>query len=85
MDTTNKGVMSLGGTVITGSGATVSSRNNVIPLSIRDVANLKLYVYYLKHMEIVQWKPVVNTINLTLVRSYQDQQRHEASLKKTAE
>jgi hypothetical protein len=49
------------------------------------VANLKLYVYYLKHMERVQRKPVANSINLTLVRSYRDQQRHEVSFKKNAD
>jgi hypothetical protein len=60
-------------------------RNNGIPVSIRDVASLKLCVYYLKHMEIVQRKPVVNTINLVLLCSYRDQQRHEVSFKKTVE
>jgi hypothetical protein len=69
---------------ITGS-ASVTSRNNVIPVSIRAVANLKLCVYYLKHMERVQRKPVANSINLTLVRSYRDQQRHEVRFKKTSE
>jgi hypothetical protein len=49
------------------------------------VANLKLCVYYLKHMEIVQREPVSNAINLVLVRSYRYQQRHEVILKKTAE
>jgi hypothetical protein len=46
---------------------------------------MKLCVYYLKHTERVQRKPVVNSINLTLVRRYKDQQWHEASFKKTAE
>jgi hypothetical protein len=78
--------MSPGGTVTAGSGATsVTSGNNGIPVSTRYVANLNMCVYYLKHMEIVQRKPVVNTINLTLVRSYRDQQRHEVRFKKTAE
>jgi hypothetical protein len=36
-------------------------------------------------MERVQRKPVVNTINLELVRSYRDQQRHEVRFKKTVE
>jgi hypothetical protein len=36
-------------------------------------------------MERVQRKPAVNTINLTLVFGYRDQQRHEASFKKIAE
>jgi hypothetical protein len=35
-------------------------------------------------MERFQRKPVVNTINLVLVRSYRNQQRHEVSFKKTA-
>jgi hypothetical protein len=65
VDTMIKGVTSPGGTVTTGSGTTaVTSRNNGIPVLIRAVANLKLCVYYLKHMERVQRKPVVNTINL---------------------
>jgi hypothetical protein len=49
------------------------------------VANLKLCVYYLKHTERVQRQPVAKTINLVLVRSYRDQQRHEVGVKKTAE
>jgi hypothetical protein len=70
VDTTIKSIKNLGGTVATGSGATaVASRNNGIPVSIRAVANLKLCVYYLKHTERVQRKPVMNTINLTMVRS----------------
>jgi hypothetical protein len=36
-------------------------------------------------MERFQRKPVPNAINLVLVRSYQDQQRHEVGFKKTAE
>jgi hypothetical protein len=86
VDTTIKGITNLGGMVTTGSGTTsVTSCNNGIPVSIRAVSNLKLCVYYLKHMERVQRKPVANTINLALVHSYQDQQRHEDSFKKTAE
>jgi hypothetical protein len=49
---------------------------------IRAVANLKLCVYYQKHMERVQRKPVVTDIDLELVCSYRDQQRYEASFKK---
>jgi hypothetical protein len=86
VDTMIKGVTSPGGTVKTGSGGTsVTSRNNVIPVSISDVENMKLCFYYLKYMERVQRKPVVNFINLVLVRSYSDQQRHEVSFKKTVE
>jgi hypothetical protein len=36
-------------------------------------------------MERVQRKPVPSAINLVLVPSYRDQQRHEAGFKKTAE
>jgi hypothetical protein len=49
------------------------------------VVNLKLCVYYLKHMERVQRKPIPNAINLVLVRSYRYQQRHEVGFNKTAE
>jgi hypothetical protein len=86
VDTTIKGVTNPGGTATTGSGATrVTSRNNGIPVSIRAVANLKLCVYYLKHMERVHRQPIANAINLVLVRSYRDQQHHEVGFKKTAE
>jgi hypothetical protein len=84
--TTIKGVMNPGGTVITGSGTTVvTSRKNGIPVSIRKLSNMKLCVYYLKHMERVQRQPIANAINLVLIRSYRDQQRHEVGFKKTAE
>jgi hypothetical protein len=54
VDTTIKRVMNPGGMVKKGMGITgVTSRNNGIHVSIRAVANLKLCVYYLKHMEIV--------------------------------
>jgi hypothetical protein len=86
IDTTIKGVTNPGGTVTTGEGTTrVTSRNNGIPVYIRAVANLKLCVYYLKHMERVQRKPIPCAINLVLVCSYRDQQRHEVGFKKTAE
>jgi pectate lyase len=48
LDTTIKGVTNTGGTVTTVSGTTAV--NNGIPVSIREVANLKFCVYYLKHM-----------------------------------
>jgi hypothetical protein len=86
VDTTIKGVTNLGGTVTTGSGTTrVTSRNNGIPVSIRAVDNLRLCVYDLKHMERVQRQPIANAINLVLVHSYRDRQRHEVVFKKTAE
>jgi hypothetical protein len=85
VDTTIKGVMNPGWTVTTITGVTsVTYCNNGIPVSIRAVANLKLCVYYLKHMERFQREPVANAINLVLVLSYRDQQRHEVSFKKTA-
>jgi hypothetical protein len=86
VDTTIKGVTNPGGTVTTWSGTTrVTSRNNLIPVSIRAVASLKLCVYYLKHMERVHRQPVANAINLVLVRSYCDQQHHEVGFKKMVE
>jgi hypothetical protein len=86
VDTTIKGVTNPGGTLTTGEGTSrVTLSNNGIPVSIRAVANLKLCVYYLKHMERVQRKPIPNAINLVLVRSYRYQQRHEVGFKKTAE
>jgi hypothetical protein len=86
IDSTIKGVTNPGGTVTTGEGTSrVTSHNNGIPVSISSVANRKLCVYYLKHMERVQRKPVPNAINIVLVCSYRDQQRHEVGFKKTAE
>jgi hypothetical protein len=86
MDTTIKRVTNPGGTVMTGTGTTrVTSCYNGIPVSFREVANLKLYVYYLKHMERVHRQHISNAINLVLVCSYRDQQRHEVGFKKTAE
>jgi hypothetical protein len=84
VDTTIKEVTYPAGTVMTGTGVTsVTSRNNGIPISIRAVANLKLCVYYLKHMERVHRQPVANEINLVSVLSYRDQQFHEVGFKKT--
>jgi hypothetical protein len=86
VDTMIKGVTNPGVTVTTGSGTTAdTSRKNGIPFSVRAVANLKLFVYYLKHMERVHRQPIANALNLVLVRSYRDQQRHEVGFKKTAE
>jgi hypothetical protein len=86
IDSTIKGVTNPGGTVTTGTGSSmVTSRNNGIPVSIRAVANHKLLVYYLKHMERVQREPLPSAINLLLVHIYWDQQRHEVGFKKTAE
>jgi hypothetical protein len=86
VNTTIKGVTNPGGTAMTGTGVTsVTLRKNGIPVFIRAVANLKLCVYYLKHMERVQRKPVASSINLVLVRSYRDHQWHEVSFKNTVE
>jgi hypothetical protein len=77
VDTTIKGVTSPGGTLTVGSRtAAVTSRNNGIPVSIRDVANLRLCIYYLRHMERVQRKPVLAFIDPELVRSSRDRPRH---------
>jgi hypothetical protein len=85
VDTSIRGVTNTGGTVTTVTGVTsFTSRNNGVPVLIRVVANLKLCVYYLKHMERVQREPVANAINLVLVCSYRDQQWHKVSFKKTA-
>jgi hypothetical protein len=81
-----KGVTNPGGPVTTVECTSrVTSGNKGIPVFIRTVANLKLCVYYFKHMERVQRQHVPNAINLVLVRSYRDQQHHEAEFKKTAE
>jgi hypothetical protein len=86
VDAMIKGVTHMGGTFTTGEGTSmVTSRNNGIPVPIRALANLKLCVYYLKHMERVQRQPVPNAINLFLVCSYRHQQRNEVGFKKTAE
>jgi hypothetical protein len=58
IDTTIKGVTNLVGTVTTGEESSrVTARNNGITVSIRAVENLKLCVYYLKHMERVFANP----------------------------
>jgi hypothetical protein len=68
VENTIKGVASPGGTVTFGKGTTtLTSCNNEILVSIRAVANLKICVYYLKHMERVQRKPMVTDIDLELV------------------
>jgi hypothetical protein len=86
LDAMIKGVTNPGGTVTSGEGTSrVTSRNNEVPVSIRSVANLKLCVYYLKHMERVQRQTITNAINLVLVRSYRDQQHHDVGFNKTAE
>jgi hypothetical protein len=74
-----------GGTVTVGTGSTgFTPPNNVIPFFIRAEANMNLCVYYLKHMEQVQWITVVNSINLTLVHDYRNRHMYEESFKKTA-
>jgi hypothetical protein len=86
VDTTIKGVTNPGGTMMTRSVTKrVTSRKNGIPVFIRAVANLKFCVYYLKHMERVQRRPIANAINLVLVCSYREQQYHEVGVKKTVE
>jgi hypothetical protein len=78
---TNKGVIF---TTVTGT-IEANSFNNGIPVSIQAVANLKIFVFYLKHMERVQCRTIANTINLVLVHSYCDQHYIEVGFKKTTE
>jgi hypothetical protein len=86
VDAMIKGVTNPGGTVTTGEVTSrLTSRNNGIPVSTRAVSNLKICVYYLKHMERVQRQPVPNATNLVLVRSHRDQQCHEVGVKNTDE
>jgi hypothetical protein len=84
VENTIKGVTSPGWAVTVGTwSSTVTFCNNGIPVSIGAVANLKLCVYYLKYMELVQRIPVATNIDLDLVCGYRDQQRYEANFKKT--
>jgi hypothetical protein len=65
VDTTINGATNPGGKVTMGTGSLeVILRNNGISVSIRAVTNLKLCIYYLKHMERFQRKPVANSISL---------------------
>jgi hypothetical protein len=55
-----------------------------LQVSLRVENNLKLCVYFLKHMERVQRVPTAASITLEVVRGYREQQRYEENFKKTA-
>jgi hypothetical protein len=55
-----------------------------LQVSLRAENNLKLCVYFLKHMESVQQVPTAASITFEVVRGYSEQQRYEDSFKKTA-
>jgi hypothetical protein len=62
----------------------VTTPNVGLQLSLRAENNLKLCVYFLKHMERVQCVPTVASIMLEVVRGYREQQRYEEKFKKNA-
>jgi hypothetical protein len=74
-----------GGTVTVGTGnEEVTTPNVWLQVSLRAENNLKLCVYFLKHMERVQRVPTAASITLEVVRGYREQQRYEDSFKNTA-
>jgi hypothetical protein len=74
-----------GGTFTVGSGNdSVTTPNVGLKVSIRAENNLKLCIYFLKHMERVQRVPTAASITLEVVRGYRDQQRYEEKFNKTA-
>jgi hypothetical protein len=74
-----------GGMFTVGSGADSLATPNVgLQVSLRAESNLKLCVYFLKHMERVQRVPTAASIMLEVVRGYREQQRYEEKFKKTA-
>jgi hypothetical protein len=60
----------------------VTTTNVGLQVSLRDENNLKLCVYYLKHMERVQCVPTEAYITLEVVRGYREQQRYEEKFNK---
>jgi hypothetical protein len=62
----------------------VTTPNFGMQVSLRAENNLKLCVYFLKHMERVQRVPTAASITLEVVRGYREQQRYEEKFKKTA-
>jgi hypothetical protein len=62
----------------------VTTPNVGLQVSLRAENNLKLYVYYLKHIERVQGVPTAASITLEVVHGYHEQQRYEEKFKKTA-
>jgi hypothetical protein len=73
-----------GGTVTVGTGNDAVTTPNVgLQVSLRAENNLKLCVYFLKHMERVHRVPTAASITLEVVRGYHEQQRYKDSFKKT--
>jgi hypothetical protein len=62
---------------------TVGTANVLLQFYLRAENNLKLCVYFLKHMERVQHVPNAASITLDVVRGYREQQRYEEKFKKT--
>jgi hypothetical protein len=74
-----------GGTTTVGTGASaVTIPSLEFSVSIRDEANLKLCVFYLRHCMRVTRTPIVTLIDLDLVRVFRDQSKWEENFKKTA-
>jgi hypothetical protein len=69
-------------TVSTGNEA-ATTPNAGLQVSLRAENNLKLCVYFLKHIERVQRVPTAASITLEVVRGYREQQGYEDSFKKT--
>jgi len=85
VETMIKRVNRPGGSNTTGTGNNrVTTPNNGFTVSIRAEGNLKLCVFYLKHMERVQRTPTASSITLEMVRGYREQQQWEDDFKKTA-
>jgi hypothetical protein len=62
----------------------VTTPNVGLQVFLRPENNLKLCVYFLKHMERVQCVPTAVSVTLEVVRGYREQQRYEEKFKKTA-
>jgi hypothetical protein len=74
-----------GGTFTVGSGnGAVTTPNVGLHVSLRADNNLKLCVYFLKHMERVQRLPTSASITLEVVQGYREQQWYEDKFNKTA-
>jgi hypothetical protein len=73
-----------GGTFTVGYGNGAVTTSNVgLQVSLRAENNLKLCVYFLKHMEMVQRVPTAASITLEVVRGYREQHRYEEKFKRT--
>jgi hypothetical protein len=74
-----------GGTVTCGTGNEAVTTPSVgLQVYLRDENNLKLCVYFLKHMEMVHRVPTAASITLGMVHGYREQHRYAYSFNKTA-